>query len=398
MGRNTAARKYSGKVRIGTDENGKPIFKYVTANSKRELENAKAAIREHYVYGEPLPPDKPFYEYAEEWYRLKKYPFISDSCRASYKSCFINHVLPEFGLQNLKAISAQQIQAFINGFAGRSKSQITLVIGLLKKVFASAYAEGFIERDPTVALVRPRSQKQTERRPLTADETKRILKTMRTHPEGLLLAVLYYLGVRRGEALGLKWSDFDWDSDQVHIQRDIDYNASKAREGTLKTDAADRYIPVPPELKRMLLRRLDMERQGAQADESPLSGVNRAGSKNYVFHDQKGDPLPQVTFQRVWCRLMENAGCAEARKFDPTGNNIWDIRKQVKPLLTPHYFRHNYVTLLYEAGVDPLIAMKIVGHTDYQTTANIYTHVRDEMLRKATVNLDEVFGRRAEGE
>ena len=74
------------------------------------------------------------------------------------------------------------------------------------------------------------------------------------------------------------------------------------------------------------------------------------------------------------------------------------IRKQVKPLLTPHFFRHNYVTLLYEAGVDPLIAMKIVGHTDYQTTANIYTHVRDEMLKKATVNLDEVFGRRAEGE
>ena len=70
------------------------------------------------------------------------------------------------------------------------------------------------------------------------------------------------------------------------------------------------------------------------------------------------------------------------------------IRKQVKPLLTPHFFRHNYVTLLYEAGVDPLIAMKIVGHTDYQTTANIYTHVRDEMLKKATVNLDEVFGRR----
>ena len=50
--------------------------------------------------------------------------------------------------------------------------------------------------------------------------------------------------------------------------------------------------------------------------------------------------------------------------------------KQVKPTLTPHYFRHNYVTLLYESGVDPLVAMKIVGHTDYQTTANIYTTLR----------------------
>ena len=42
------------------------------------------------------------------------------------------------------------------------------------------------------------------------------------------------------------------------------------------------------------------------------------------------------------------------------------------------------------------IAMKIVGHTDYQTTANIYTHVRDEMLKKATVNMNEVFQQRTE--
>ena len=44
-----------------------------------------------------------------------------------------------------------------------------------------------------------------------------------------------------------------------------------------------------------------------------------------------------------------------------------------------------------------LIAMKIVGHTDYKTTANIYTHVRDEMLKKATVNMGEVFGSREKG-
>ena len=73
-----------------------------------------------------------------------------------------------------------------------------------------------------------------------------------------------------------------------------------------------------------------------------------------------------------------------------------DILMCIKPLITPHYFRHNHVTMLYEAGIDSLIAMKIVGHTDYQTTANIYTHVRDEMLKKATVNMNEVFQSRIE--
>ena len=45
----------------------------------------------------------------------------------------------------------------------------------------------------------------------------------------------------------------------------------------------------------------------------------------------------------------------------------------------------------YEAGVDPLVAMKIVGHRDYQTTANIYTHLKEETLKKAAFDMDSVF-------
>ena len=67
----------------------------------------------------------------------------------------------------------------------------------------------------------------------------------------------------------------------------------------------------------------------------------------------------------------------------------------IKVTLTPHYFRHNYVMMLNESGIDPLVAMKIVGHTDYQTTANIYTHIKEEMLKKATVDLEGVFKKRA---
>ena len=84
------------------------------------------------------------------------------------------------------------------------------------------------------------------------------------------------------------------------------------------------------------------------------------------------------------------------RDMTKTTGRVNDILKQAKPTLTPHFFRHNYVTLLYESGVDPLVAMKIVGHSDYQTTANIYTHLSEEVLRKATVNMGEVFRSRAE--
>ena len=96
--------------------------------------------------------------------------------------------------------------------------------------------------------------------------------------------------------------------------------------------------------------------------------------------------------------MMLTCGCVTWREIKPGTSRPDDILKQVKPTLTPHYFRLNYVTLLYESGVDPLIAMKIVGHTDYQTTANIYTHLKEETLRRASVNMEKVFADREKGE
>ena len=188
--------------------------------------------------------------------------------------------------------------------------------------------------------------------------------------------MLYYLGLRRGEALGLKWGDFDFKEDQVHIQRDIDFTGSTACEGELKTDAADRYVPVPSELKEILL-------------------ANREASNAYLFHTKKGEPLSQGTYKRTWARLMVACGCVEWREVKEGTSRPDDILKQVKPSITPHFFRHNYVTLLYESGVDPLVAMKIVGHTDYQTTASIYTHLKEETLKKASVNMEKVFRSKA---
>ena len=107
----TQAATYRGKIRIGVDAAGKPIDKYLTAPTKLELETVKQACREHYILGRPIPEDRMFYEYAEEWYTIRKEPFISEASKASYKSAFIRHVLPEFGLRHMKAISATAINS-----------------------------------------------------------------------------------------------------------------------------------------------------------------------------------------------------------------------------------------------------------------------------------------------
>jgi len=71
------------------------------------------------------------------------------------------------------------------------------------------------------------------------------------------------------------------------------------------------------------------------------------------------------------------------RPNDPL--NLWEAT------LSPHYFRHNFLTMLYRAGVDPLKAMKIVGHNEYQTTADIYTHLDQEMMQATAEDLASMF-------
>lgn len=104
----------------------------------------------------------------------------------------------------MRAISAHDVQAWLDGFKGVSGSQIDKLYMLIRAIFQSAYAAGVVSRDPTAGLAKPIPRKKKSRRALTASETEAILTTMRRHENGLFLAILYYLGLRRGEALGCK--------------------------------------------------------------------------------------------------------------------------------------------------------------------------------------------------
>ena len=59
--------------------------------------------------------------------------------------------------------------------------------------------------------------------------------------------------------------------------------------------------------------------------------------------------------------------------------------------ITPHHFRHNYITKMYYAGFDPVLAMWMVGHADYETTVNVYTHLRGIRLRKQPNDMEWVY-------
>jgi integrase len=228
-----------------------------------------------------------------------------------------------------------------------------------------------VYRDPTAALVRPHAAPAKEKRALTDDERIIVERVSKEHRHGALTAVMYYMGLRRGEALGLAWGDIDWRSDMVHIQRDIDYTYG-AIVDDLKSQAADRYIPIGKDLRTIL---------------EPLK---KDDNNSFVFCSRVGKPLAAASFLRRWMSLMIACGFAVYTPRKPKGGKRikTDVRFDWQCEITPHYLRHDYATRLFEAGVIAATAMRLLGHADYNTTLKLYTHIRQEILRKAGQELE----------
>lgn len=155
------------------------------------------------------------------------------------------------------------------------------------------------------------------------------------------------------------------------MQRDVDFSENnRGVMGTLKTDCADRIVSIPSQLRELLWTRREL----------PAVLLFPAGN---------GGPLSYSSALRMWISLMVHAGLAEP--VERAEDARPDLRYDWKPTITPHYLRHNYITMLYEAGIDPLVAMRLAGHSDYKTTASIYTHLQEAQVRKAAHKLDAVF-------
>lgn len=363
---------YRSKVKIGVDAEGRPINKWIQGRTRAELADARKAVIARYITGEALGDDRLFGDYAAEWYRVRKAPFVSASSRESYRTALNKHLFPVLGDRMLRSIGAMELQAFMNGYAGKSKSMITNLLSTLRGVFGSAMADRLIFTDPTVHLMRPAATPAAVKPALTPEQRAALEDVCRTHPQGHYLALLYYLGCRPGEARGLMWQDIDWAAGLVHIERDIDYK-DHGNPGELKNRSSHRAVPMPEPL-RALLR--------------PLRGL----PDTYIAHGDRAvdRPLGKSTADRLWIRLMVAAGMAEPA---PEGNKFHssDPRHDHRALITPHALRHNYITLCWEHGLDPYETMRLVGHTSITTTLNIYTHLSDTQLQKTAAKLDAIF-------
>lgn len=351
-----------GKVQVGIKPDGTPLYKWVSAQSKRELEQKKEEVTKRYIPGYDA-GKLTLGEYVNGWLP-GRVAGLAPSTVATIVSRWNVCIAPTLGARYIRSITRGELLELLNveRVKGRCQGHLDGVARLIKEIFSAAQAAGILQINPAYGLKAPTSSSRPlVRRPLTDAETAATLAAIATHPNGLFLAALYYLGLRRGEALGLRWEDFDFAHHCVRVERDIDY-ADGGTPGEVKSETSRRVIPIP---------------QAAEACFKAAFGFGIG----WVFAEEDGRPWRLAHYKSVWCSLMT----ALASQSDEIEQD------RGRAVLTAHYYRHNYATLLHRAGVSPEQARDWLGHSSIAVTMDIYTHLDERERAAAQDALEGVF-------
>ena len=332
--------------KIKFERNGKTVRRTVRANSEAEFLEKTRAILEKAAQESRIT----FTRVSEEWEEAH-FKEIAYGTQISYTPA-LRRAREYFGDAALDEITPQDIKRLLDALAVQKFSAKTVktqkvVIGL---VYKFAVIQGYTKTNPAEYVTLPKHLKTEQRMP-PEKETVEIIKNSVSAPFGLFAYFILYTGCRRGEALAMRWADIDFENNLVYVRQNIVFMNNKAVVcDHPKTKAGVRSIPLLSPLRTVLL-------------EQPKEAT-------YIFANENGIPLTETQYNH---RL--NA-----------------YKKATGAVFTPHQLRHEFATVLYEAGVDEGVAQTIMGHADIRTTQNIYTHIRQSKIQSAAALLEKYVG------
>lgn len=325
--------KYHSKV---TPMKGaKPI--YFSASTLKEFNEKRQRIIREFVEGKAK-EDITFVNLLNEWWTTVKEPRIErESTRYTLANTFKNHVLPAFHPSKLaRAIGYADLQACVDATRGAAKSTAERTMRCLRGACSYGVSQGYLQINYAHELRLPIVTPTKPRNPLTTEQAHKIRGLAERMPS---VALLYYTGMRLGEALALTWNDVDFENERIHVSKTISSRtrARESVEGHTKTEAGNRYIPMPSELAAIL---------------KPLQG----DPEKTVTQSPRGHRWCESTYGQKWRREVSSVEGLEQ--------------------LTPHWLRHNYAAACYMARIPVTVTMVWLGHSKIGVTMDTYTHIK----------------------
>lgn len=349
------------------DGTRKTIKKYGFKN-KGDARKAEDEAKTAWNKGTYIDPSKlNFGEYITHW--LEKKQDLSEQSRYTNEGHLKNHIIPFMGHIPLSKINVLIIEDFITYLQTKKlANEKTLAAGTIKKIFnlvgtalSSAVRKEMIARNPFDLLdTKPRVTK-VKIDYWTKEEVQKFLGGFE-HRLKLLFIMAIHTGMRRGELLGLRFEDVDFENAQIRIRQTFGFKG-KIKEGA-KTTAGNRSISIAPNL----LAEIKKHRKMILAEK--LASV-KYDDTGLIFCDINGRHVSWGNFHKFWVRILEKV----------------EVRK-----IRFHDLRHTCASLLLQTpGVHPKVVQELLGHSSIKVTLDIYSHLMPNMQATAVNAMEQML-------
>ncbi|GAA3621036.1 site-specific integrase [Lentzea roselyniae] len=401
--------KWHGRVTMGVLDNGKPDRRHVKRATEAEVITAVRELERERDSGNVRKPGKP--QTLESWLTHWLYNIAEPSVRRKsfvyYEGAVRLYLIPGLGAHKVQRLTPEHVEKLYaklqrEGHSGSVRMQVHRT---LRAALNEALRRGNITRNP-VMLVKSPKVEETEVEPFTVDEAQHILNVAKERRNGVRFAVALSLGLRRGEALGLKWTDLDTKAGTLTIRRalqrhtwqhgcDDPHECGKADHKVKACPAnCTRHkrkcpAPCPPDCKRHA--RACPKRRGGGLVVSEVK--SRAGRRvinvpeplldwlrahddeqdeeralarelwdegGWMFTQPTGRPIDPRADHGEWKALLKAAGVRDARLHDA---------------------RHTAATMLLVLGVPDRAVMDVMGWSSAAMKLR-YMHVPDTLREK----------------
>jgi integrase len=317
-------------------------------------------------------------QFLEEWLRGYVDLNCSPRTKASYEMIIRCHLIPELGSVSLSQLGPRHLQAFygrqkaqgrIDGKGQLSPRTVRYCHSLLAEALGHAVKMGLLSRNVAQATEAPRCG-QKVMPTLASEDVPVFLEAAQESPYYTLFYLLLHTGLRRGEALALKWKNIDLGLASLGVSAYLSVvKAAYKLNGIYivkepKTSHSRRRVALSPSLA-LVLRQYKAEQEAQRA----LLGKSLTDD-DFVFAHPDGTPLDPSTVSHAFNKIVREAGLPHIRLHD---------------------LRHTHASLLLQAGVHPKIVQERLGHSSIRVTLDTYSHVIGGLQEVAAQRFDDLL-------
>ncbi len=303
--------------------------------------------------------------YLTDWLTNSAKPTVRPRTYESYTHIVNAHIIPMLGKTTLTKLTPAQVRALMNAKtdAGLSPRTVQYIRAVLRLALEQAMRDGATARN-VAALTKPPKREHHEVQPLTLADARTFLTKIKGDRNEALFLTASVLGLRKGELLGLRWSDLDLDGGTLTVRVQAQRIGGKKQLVPLKMEKSRRMVALPALVVEAIHRH-----RVRQSEEHLLAG-SRWQDNNLVFPSTIGSIADSANVTHGFHDALQRAEIPRQRFHD---------------------LRHLAASLMIVQDVNPKVMQEILGHSQFSTTMDVYSHLMPTAKRDAARRMDALF-------